>query len=273
VSDFSLPYDIFVRLVKAAQGWKWVASKGDWEWDYDEDLIVVERYIWIYFYSGTRDDTILPLKWGIDHNTGSIDPATGIIYRKPYGQTRTNKRAEPAHMFEPLVEMVREWEKEDFGHGWVDVLHDMNGNPIEDMDDRFERVKAKAGVECCRAHDLKHTGVTWFLHAGIDINVLAIHFSTTVATLQTQYAHLQFLWLKSKTTIAEPNLSLKMLEAVVPKSSESWKRRAAEHAVKQGAKRTARSAKEKAERHVRAAERRGQTASAQRSEGTTHVAT
>lgn len=271
VSDYSLPFDIFQRLVKAAQGWRWVASKGDWVRDYDEDLVVVERYIYIYFYSGTRDETILPLKWGIDYNTGSINPATGIIYRKPYNQTRTNKRAEPAYMFKPLAEMVREWEKEDFENGWDDVLHDKDGNPIEDMTDRFNRVMDKAGVKC-RAHDLKHTGVTWLLHAGIDINVLAIHFSTTVATLQTQYAHLQFLWLKPKTTLKEPDLSLKALEKVAPKSSESWKRRAAEYASKKEAKRAKRSAKEKAERRVRAAERRGENEASRRSEGSTHAA-
>jgi hypothetical protein len=247
VSDYSLPFDIFERLLKAAQGWRWVASKGKWVRDYDEDLVVVERYIFIYFYSGTRDETILPLKWGIDHNTGSIDTRTGIIYRKPYNQTRTNKRAEPSFMFKPLAEMVREWEKEDFENGWDDVLHDKDGNPIEDMTDRFNRVMDKAGIKC-RAHDLKHTGVTYFLHAGIDINVLAIHFSTTAATLQTQYAHLQFLWLKPRTTLKEPDLSLNALKKVVPQSSESWRRRAAAYAAKKEAKRAKRSAKEKAER-------------------------
>ncbi|KWV48397.1 hypothetical protein AS156_18110 [Bradyrhizobium macuxiense] len=243
IFDYSLTYDQLVRLVKAAQGWKWVPGKGDWEEDFDDDLVVVERYIWIYFYSGTRDETILPLEWGINFESGSIHAAKGIIYRKPYGAKRTNKRAEPAHLLAPLRDMARAWEKEDFEHGWVNVLHDVNGNPIDDMTSRFDAVKKKAGLEWCRVHDLKHTGVTWMLHAGLDINVLSSAMCTTVKTLMTQYAHLQFLWLKAKATSRAPDLSFKALEKVVPKSSEAWKLRAARHAAKKKAERDAKNAR------------------------------
>jgi integrase len=247
INDFSFTYDQFMRLLKAAQGWKWNAETGDWEWDFDADLLVVERYIYIYFYSGTRDETILPLEWGVNFESGSIDADNGIILRKPYGTRKTNKRAEPARLLPPLRDKAREWEKEDFENNWINVLHDVNGNAIEDMTSRFNAVKKKAGMEWCRCHDLKHTGVTWMLYAGLDINVLASAMSTTARTLMKQYAHLLPLMLLPKTSTIEPDLSLEALEKVAPKSSEAWKLRAARHAAKKEADRIAKIAKRKAD--------------------------
>ncbi|MBR1133293.1 hypothetical protein [Bradyrhizobium iriomotense] len=247
-SGLSLTWDQLMRLLKAAEGWRWDPETG-WIEDYDPDLVVVGRYALIYFYSGTRDKTILPLKWGTSSEGGCIDAAKGIIYRKPSGARKTHKRAEPAHLLGTLKEKVKEWEREDSAHGWDNVLHDTSGNEIANVKTRFDKVKAKAGLDWMRAHDLKHSGVSILTHAGLDINVLASAMSTTAETLRREYTHLDFLYLKpKKTTRRGLDLSLEALRKCSPPSREEWKKRAA--------RRTAAKVRQLAARRIRDGENR-----------------
>jgi hypothetical protein len=103
------------------------------------------------------------------------------------------------------------------------VLHDTTGGEITSMKSRFDEVKRRAGLSWMRAHDLKHTGVTLLTHAGLDIRVLATSMSTLAGTLEAEYEHLQFIWMKPKTTTSvDLDLSLAALEKTSPKSSEKW---------------------------------------------------
>jgi hypothetical protein len=218
-----LTWDQLMRLLKAAEGWKYNVKTGEWTPDPDPDLLVVRRYILIYFYSGTRDETILPLQWGQNAEGGYINAATGIIYRKPPGAERTNKRAEPAHLLGTLREEVKQWEREDLSNGWIHVLHDVAGGEITDMTPRFDKVKRKAGLPWLRAHELKHTGVTLLTHASLNIDTLATAMSTLAATLRDQYQHLAFLWQQPRTTTSvDVDLTLEALQKTSPMSDQHW---------------------------------------------------
>ena len=222
-SEIFLTYDQLMDLLKAAEGWRRDERTREWIWDPDPNLFVVRRYILIYFYSGTRDKTILPLKWGMDLESGSINAEQGIIYRKANGTTSTHKRATPAYLLGDLKDEVKKWEREDMEKGWIHVLHDATGGEITRMKSRFDEVKRRAGLPWTRAHDLKHTGVTFLTHAGLDIRVLATTMSTLPTTLENEYEHLQFIWMKPKTTTSvDLDLSLAALEKTSPKSSEKW---------------------------------------------------
>jgi integrase len=235
-SELYMTADQLMRLLKAAQGWKYDPETGQWTEDPDPDLLVVERYILIYFYSGTRNATILPLQWGINLEGGSIDAKAGIIYRSAPGADETNKRAEPAHLLGTLRQKVVEWEEADLQQGWSHVLHDTEGNEISSIKRRFNKVREKADLEWVSGHTCKHTGVTLMSHAGLDINTLAVSMCTTSWTLQNEYKHLHFLWLRPRTTVSvDVGLDLESLAKSSPPSNDAWKAKAARIAAARAA--------------------------------------
>jgi integrase len=229
-SEVYLSWDQFDRLIKAARDHlKWDQTTNGWEPDsvIEPDLAIVERYLWTYFYTGTRDMTIVPLEWGSGLTSGSIDAPNGIIYRSPPGADETNKRVEPSHLLPPMAKMVKEWERADQLIRCPYVFHDEKGEAIHDMTSRFERLCRKAGLPWVNKHVLKHTGVTLLTHAGLDSVSLAVAFSTFPETLGKEYRHLQFLWIKARTS-SQRNLKLewKDLKRTSPESSEAWLARA-----------------------------------------------
>lgn len=223
-SEIYLAWDLLMRLLKAAEGWRYDPDTGEWSADPDPDLLVVRRYILIYFYSGTRDATILPLRWGSGFDGGFIDAKNGIIYRKPLRGGRTHKQAKAALLLGTLRDEVKRWEAEDKEKGWLNVIHDTAGAEIRDMSPRFDKVALKAGLPWVTAHDLKHTGVTLLTHAGLHIDVLASAMSTTSETLKETYEHLEFIWLQPRamTASVDLDLSLEALEKTSPMSGEHW---------------------------------------------------
>lgn len=246
-SEITLTFDQFMRLVKAAEGWSYDLATGEWTEDYDPDLTVAGRYAEIYLHTGTRDKTILPLQWGVNLDGGCIDAADGTIYRKPPGAASTKKAARPSKLLGSLRDAVKKWQEEDFKNGWIYVLHDASGGEIMSMKSRFDRVKKKAGLEWMRAHDLKHTGVTLFGHAGLDISVIADAMSTRAQTLRDEYEHLDFLWIAPRSTSSvELDVSYERLAKTSPPSSEAWKVKAARWKASQEAQRARKKAKRRA---------------------------
>jgi integrase len=228
-SELFLGWDELKRILDACQGWEWDVDNccRKPENTFEDDLAIVERYILLYFY-GSRDINILPLQWGKNDDGGWIDAGAGIIYRSAPGSKETNKVAEPSHLIGTLKQKVLEWELEDQLLGTPYVIHDPDGEEITCMRRRFMRVLKKAGLEGVNKHVLKHTGVTLLTHAGLDINTLAVSFSTKAHTLQTEYKHLNFLWLKPKTsTSVDIDLTIEALERTSPKSTADWQARAA----------------------------------------------
>ncbi|MBX9927246.1 MAG: hypothetical protein K2Y05_12885 [Hyphomicrobiaceae bacterium] len=238
-SEIFLTWDQFNRLLKATQGWEWDSAQNCWKPDlmFEADLAIVERYLLIYFYSGTRDRTIVPLEWGVGLDAGSIDARKGIIYRSAPGADETNKRKEPSHLLGTLRKKVVEWEQADLILQTPYVIHDAAGEAIHSMTGRFERVCRKAGLEWVNKHVLKHTGTVLLSHAGLDLTSLAVAHNTKEQTLQDEYRHLQFLWVKARTS-SQRNLKLDLddLRKTSPESNDAWKARAARLAARRAAK-------------------------------------
>lgn len=259
-SEVTLTFEQLQRLIKCAQGWSYDLETGKYTEDYDPDLVVVERWVKFYFYTGGRGGVLLPLRWagGLDgsgNEGGCVDTKKGWIYRKAPGAEITNKRAEPAKLLGDLRQWVKDWEREDFENNWIDVFHDASGGEINDMRSRFDRVKQKAGLGWMRSHDLKHTGVTLLSHAGLDIVVIAEAMSTTAETLRKEYEHLNKLFMRPRTRASlNCDVSFKRLARTSPPDADGWKRRAALWKARQEAqkklKKTKRKAKAAARRRV-----------------------
>lgn len=229
-SEIFLTCDLFERLnIAARDHLVWDMERNAWKPDpvVEPDLEIVERYNELYFWTGTRDQTIVPLEWGVGRAAGSIDARNGIIYRSPPGASETNKRVEPSKMFPPMAKMAAEWERADQLIRCPYVLHDENGDPIHDMTSRFDRVCRKAGLPWVNKHVLKHTGTTILTHAGVDIVSLAGAYCTTPETLANEYRHLNFLWVNARTSLQRKlKLEWKDLKRLSPESSEAWRARA-----------------------------------------------
>lgn len=239
-SEIFLTWDQVDRLLKSATlGLEWDAAANDWKPDpvFESDLVITERYLHAYLYTGTRDETIVPLEWGVGLGAGSIDARRGIIYRSAPGSEETSKRREPSHLLGTMKKKVIEWERDDMLLQTPYFLHDEAGEAIHNMTNRFQRVCRKAGLPWVNKHVLKHTGVVLLSHAGLDLTSLAISHCTTEKVLQTEYRHLQFLWVKARTG-SQRNLKLDFedLKKASPESNDAWKARAALYAVRQARK-------------------------------------
>jgi integrase len=233
---FYITWDWLLRLILIARGWDWDKENDCWRkrWDeesgrwvlcYDrsrrDDALV--RYIMIYVFSGTRDSTIPALRWGTNLEGGTIDPAGGIIVRRPPGHERTKKRAEPAHLIGPLRRLVKHWEADDILLLTPNVIHLPGGGRIDDMRGRFDKVADDAGLPWVTPHYCKHTGATLYAYAGVDRYELADAFCTLHTTLYRDYVHLRFLFDRPGRRCEDPRaLTLLRLRHVMPPSTDEW---------------------------------------------------
>lgn len=225
-----------VRLLLACRGWlfdsdgnlirdlvtlpdgstKWVARRLLAE--ERAELEIVERFILLYFYGGTRFLRNLQIKWGQTADFGFIDLVNDMIVRAGQTSRLTNKRAEPSRLIGSLVRMVRKWAKKDALNGHKFVLHDADGKPISTrMRGLFNKVAANAGLPWVKPHFLKHSGVTLCCYAGMGLPAISDAFSTTTKTLLETYTHLSTFWAQGNTRPYDPkNLCLLALKRVSP---------------------------------------------------------
>lgn len=169
----------------------------------------VIRYILLYLYGGTRHANILLLTWFQDHYMGHINVDLGILERQGGAAEITNKRRGTSALFGSLVELTVRWRAEDeekrkrFPGRYVHIVHDELGLPIANLDAKrpsaigkrmeklFDEVRKLAGLPKAKPHQLKHSGVTFAVRAGMPVPEVELAFSTSAITLFTYYTHLR----------------------------------------------------------------------------------
>ena len=233
-----LVWDQLIRLLLAARGGKFdeqgrrlhktvILEDGTVETVWDradadeiEEFEPVERFIYLYFYSGTRNANNRGLTWSFGKN-GSISSSLNMLNRAGIGATTSHKRKETSSMLGTLAKLHPVWERADLAEGFDNVIHDRDGNRFSKhrMLALFKRAACNAGLPWVRPHHLKHSGVTLFTLAGLPLHELAIHFSTREYTLTDHYLHLDHIWRAPCSREFRPeNLDLKALKKFSPKT-------------------------------------------------------
>jgi len=148
-------------------------------------LYHVARFILIAFYTGTRHDAILRLRWGVNSDGGWFDLHHGKLYRKGEGERETSKRRPPAPIHHDLLRHLPRWRR-----------LTVNG-PVEYAGKLILRQKRGFNVARDRAclgrevtpHVLRHTCATMMLRAGLTVWEVAGYLGTSPKLIESTYGH------------------------------------------------------------------------------------
>lgn len=218
-------WEEIVRLIRAARGevfdadGRSVGRHGE-----AARLECVVRYVLLYLYGGLRGANILDLLWGKHDLLGHIDVKRLEVERQGDRAEITGKRRYATKLLGSLQSLVPQWEAGDrkarekkpgkFRH----VIHDENGKSLARrtkrgtkstwaIRKRFDRACHYANLHDMKAHDLKATGVTFCVRAGMPVHRVTLEFSTTWNTLWNRYVNLR-PYLQQPRAFSEEDLLL-----------------------------------------------------------------
>lgn len=198
----------YQRMVRVAQGWRWIASdlatrEPIWERTADP-LPHLERFIHSAFFTGSRSAGILAMGWKRATMNGHIDFKSLTWFRSGPLQTKTRKREPPCRIHDRLLPLLKEWHAAD-ARDAVEWLITYRGERIDRIDGSF--------VECARLacldrreidghdrvadqsmgwptpHIMRHTRATLMLQAGRSYAEVAEYLGMSVRMVETTYGH------------------------------------------------------------------------------------
>ena len=147
------------------------------------------RFFLIGWYTGSRRDVILGLKWSM------IDFKTKIMQRKEKGHIETKKRAPPVRMGDRLLSHLRRWKRMD-GKKEIFVCA-YKGNRILRLDESWDRARRLAGLpEYVTPHILRHSRATHMMQQAIDPWEAANALGMSLEVLTKVYGHFHPNWQK-----------------------------------------------------------------------------
>ncbi|MGE7471966.1 hypothetical protein ACQKLX_21170 [Bosea sp. NPDC003192] len=176
----------------------------------------VARIIIMGFYTGSRADILLMMRWVRDGRNGYVDFDAGIFYRSDFLYPKNDiKQAGPCKMPPRLGQHMLRWQRGDLANGITWVAHKPDGtgfsSPVsgllrplvvraglqgylgEGEDERFVRPNgARVNVTM---HIFRHTCATILLQMGVSTAVVAQFLSITQETLTKVYGK----WLDNGT--------------------------------------------------------------------------
>ena len=148
------------------------------------------RFFVVGWYTGSRRDVILGLKWSM------VDFKTKIMQRKEKGHVETKKRAPPLRMGSRLLSHLRRWHRMD-GRGQTYVVH-FHGKRILRPDDSWKRARELAGLpEYITPHILRHSRATTMMRAGVNPWDAANALGMSLEVLTKVYGHHHPDWQKT----------------------------------------------------------------------------
>lgn len=161
----------FERLLKAAQGYRWVATslatrEPIWERiegvrDEIGDLLV--RFMLIGFYSGTRSAAVLNLRWRRHRVAGYVDLHAVTLFREGPEAPESRKRQPPCRIHDRLMPHLQAWRETDLAAGVARVVH-RNGAPVLRVSKGFRLAAVRA---CLDRRDIDGTYRVRDLAAGL----------------------------------------------------------------------------------------------------------
>lgn len=145
----------------------------------------VARFILIGFYSATRHDAILNLRWTRNSRGGWFDIENELLYRRGERQRETTKRRPTVPLPENLLPHVRRWKR-------MTTLGPIEyaGRLIKKERRGWKRARELAGLgEDVTPHILRHTCITWMLQRGVPIWEVAGFVGASEKVIRDTYGH------------------------------------------------------------------------------------
>jgi integrase len=144
------------------------------------------RFILVALYTGTRHDAILRLRWVPNTDSGWIDLASGVLYRRASGAVDKGKRRPPVPITPRLLAHLQRWRRSSTTH-----VIEYAGRPISSKERRAWRTArelAGLGVEVT-PHVLRHTCATMLLQLGVTVYDVAGVLGASEAVVRRTYGH------------------------------------------------------------------------------------
>ncbi|MCW8842187.1 MAG: site-specific integrase [Rhodobacteraceae bacterium] len=139
-----------------------------------ESLYVVSAIL-LLIYTGCRLSEILTLRW---------DYVTSHHLELPDSKTGRRRIPLPREAYDILMDLPREE-----GNPYV-ILGNVAGQPLVNLQKPWNRIRARAGLDDVRIHDLRHTYASVAMKDGIDPFTLKEIMGHKNLTTTLRYAHL-----------------------------------------------------------------------------------
>ena len=144
----------FERLLKAAMGYRWVATdvatrEPIWiriEGLRNEPGDQLVRFLIIAFYSGTRSAAVLDMRWRKHRIGGYFDFPTVTMHREGPEAPESRKRQPPCRIHDRLLPYLLEWREADLAAGVSRVVH-RNGAAVKRVSKGFRLAAIRACLD------------------------------------------------------------------------------------------------------------------------------
>jgi integrase len=127
--------------------------------------------------TGCRLNEVMTLKW--EH----VDFAECVL-RLPDSKTG----AKVVHLGQPAIDILKATKQME-GNPWV-ITGKLEGKPLSDLQPFWQRVRARAGLNDVRIHDLRHTFASTAVAAGQGLPMIGKLLGHTQVQTTARYAHL-----------------------------------------------------------------------------------
>jgi integrase len=152
----------------------------------------IARYILIGLYTGSRNGDICNAAVIPSIDRGYVDLKRGVFKRKPDNKTATSKQQPTVPLPPRLLAHMRRWQR--LGISNHSVIEFM-GKRIHRVHDGWATLIELAGLATDDSHNkvvrhtLRHTAITWYLEAGVDIELVSQYCGVSVDTIRSTYRH------------------------------------------------------------------------------------
>lgn len=141
-------------------------------------------FIILGLYTGTRKEAALTLAFAPHTKGGWIDTEAGVLYRTAADMRQTSKRRPPVRMPRKLLGHMRRIEAK--GQRWA---VEFKGGMVASLRTAWARACADAGLDGVTPHTLRHTAITWAMHAGVPLADASGFFGVSIEVLERVYLH------------------------------------------------------------------------------------
>ena len=161
-----------------------------WDWHGVRHRTKINRHLArfhpIALYTGTRHDAILRLRWVPNTDSGWIDLASGVMYRRASGAVDKGKRRPPVPITPRLLPHLRRWRRATTTH-----VIEYAGRPINFKERRAWRTARElAGLGSdVTPHVLRHTCATMLLQRGVSVYDVAGVLGASENVIRRTYGH------------------------------------------------------------------------------------
>ena len=159
------------------------------------------RFILVAYYTGTRSEAILRMRFMPSVDGGWVDTERGIMHRRGTGEAETTKRRPPVPIPRQLLAHLRRWES-----NGARYVVEVDGQRVASVKTAWGRALAEAGIDHCTRHDLRHTAITWAMQRGADKWAASGFFGISLNLLERVYGHHHPEFLRSAVEAMERKL-------------------------------------------------------------------